>query len=430
MTETNELTPIEAINEFYRLKDKYKNEYYEKYIKGIIFSNNTNREKRLSFSRLPKHECINCHRNVGTIFSVTQNNETLIRTFSIKCGDLNEPCKLDIQINYGVRLLAKSNINDALVETDNLKREIIKEKNNAIFFNKDVSQTFSDLSEELSFYTNQLGVYIETDILRNNNPEKLAMLKKSIDEFGKLYVLPFKGYISQFKETGNEEFIKEALEFYKDDIIPKLKEIQELKYDVNIVEFDEDSYIYKLIQLPNSLENLEVYNSTNDKVVKFVIGVEQDRAIPQIDKSQPVITKNKNKTKKTTSKTNGTSGKTKKLKVDLNDWDKNVDEPDEDNDVVNPSVNVVNEQVSKKRKTLNKRLSTKTSKTRKLRDKLILQEATEAIEEREKEQEQEQKQGLEEQEKQNDKVSKQKSRKKKSENIRFIIEDNDEDNEG
>lgn len=37
-------------------------------------------------------------------------------------------------------------------------------------------------------------------------------------------------------------------------MIPKLKEIQVLKYKVNIVEFDNT---YKLIQLPNSLESNE-----------------------------------------------------------------------------------------------------------------------------------------------------------------------------
>ena len=39
MTEENQiLTAIEAINEFYRLKDKYENGYNEKYVKTIVKS--------------------------------------------------------------------------------------------------------------------------------------------------------------------------------------------------------------------------------------------------------------------------------------------------------------------------------------------------------------------------------------------------------
>ena len=44
MTEETTLTPIEAINEFYRLKDKYENGYYEKYVKPIIRSNKSKRD--------------------------------------------------------------------------------------------------------------------------------------------------------------------------------------------------------------------------------------------------------------------------------------------------------------------------------------------------------------------------------------------------
>ena len=66
MTEQTILTPIEAINEFYRLKDKYESGYYEKYVKPIIRSNKSKREKRVEYSKLPKHECINCKNYILT----------------------------------------------------------------------------------------------------------------------------------------------------------------------------------------------------------------------------------------------------------------------------------------------------------------------------------------------------------------------------
>jgi len=84
MTEQIMLTPIEAINEFYRLKDKYENSYYEKYVKPIVKSNKSKREKRLEFSRLPKHECINCKRNVGTLFNIKPILEESIKKYTEK----------------------------------------------------------------------------------------------------------------------------------------------------------------------------------------------------------------------------------------------------------------------------------------------------------------------------------------------------------
>jgi len=53
MTEQLTITPIEAINEFYRLKDKYETSYYEKYVKPIVNSRKSKREKRIDYSKLP-----------------------------------------------------------------------------------------------------------------------------------------------------------------------------------------------------------------------------------------------------------------------------------------------------------------------------------------------------------------------------------------
>ena len=73
MTEQITITPIEAINEFYRLKNKYETAFNEKYVKPIINSKKSNREKRVEYSKLPKHDCINCGRAVGTTFSINNN---------------------------------------------------------------------------------------------------------------------------------------------------------------------------------------------------------------------------------------------------------------------------------------------------------------------------------------------------------------------
>ena len=134
---------------------------------------------------------------------------------------------------------------------------------------------------------------IETNILRNNNPEKKMLLKKSINEFGKGYILPFKEMIKQYDETNNELIVNQAVHFYINEMIPKLKEIQEMKYDVNMVEFDEINNIYKLIQLPISLENNEYFYKGDDKVIKFVKGIKKEKK-----KSRKEKIDSKNKTRK------------------------------------------------------------------------------------------------------------------------------------
>ena len=270
------MTPIEAINEFYRLKDKYESSYYEKYVKPIINSSQPKQQKRVAFSKLPKNECINCKRNVGTIFTVKYYKPEFARKFIAKCGDFQDPCPLDIQINYALRETFSKYIRSELDIIDSLKLEIIKEKNNALFFNKDVIKTFETITSELTVDTELAGKAIETNILKNDNPEKHALLRQTIDEFGKGFIIPFKQMVQEFKETNNELILNQAVNFYVNEMMPKLKDIQELKYEVNFVEYDQKDQLYRLIQRPNSLESYEYGFKEDDKVIKFIKGVRKD----------------------------------------------------------------------------------------------------------------------------------------------------------
>lgn len=275
--ETQTLTVIEAINEFYRLKDKYETGYNTKYVLQIVKSDIPNKAKRVLFSKLPKPECINCKRNVGTIFTIKNDTKEDVRNFIAKCGDLTEPCPLEIQINYSVRDQLYNSIIDESKSIEAIKLEIIKEKNKALFFNKDVVSAFEKLTSDLKLKTEMVGFGIETNILRNYNPEKYALIKKNIDEFGKGFIVPFKQLISDYMDTENALVLTEAVTFYVKEMVPKLKEIQEMKYAVNFVEYNPDDDTYKLIQHPNSLEDGEFFIKNDDKIVKFIKGVRKEK---------------------------------------------------------------------------------------------------------------------------------------------------------
>lgn len=292
----NTISAIEAINEFYRFKDKYERGYNEKYVTPIVKSKKTNKDKRIAYSKLPKPECINCKRNVGTIFTIHNDKEEDIRKFIAKCGDITDPCPLNIQINSSFR----DNLNTIIItgskSIEKIKLDIIKEKNNALFFNKDVVSSFEKITSTLKTETENVGFAIETNILRNNNPEKYALIKKNNDEFGKGFLLPFKQMIANYMDTNNENVLNNAVKFYVDEMIPKLKQIQEMTYEVNFVEYNPTDKIYNLIQYENSLENNEFFVKDDDKVVSFIKGVKKDKTktLKQLDKDIP----KKNKTKK------------------------------------------------------------------------------------------------------------------------------------
>lgn len=293
----------EILNEFYKLKDKYEKTYYEKYVKSIVRSENkSNKEKKREFSKLPKPPCINCQRNVGTIFSIIANEDEVERNFVIKCGDIVNPCPLDINFNYGQRKTYEHMIQLYTEGLENVKQKIINEKNNIIFGytpSNMANNIFQDLSTELKENTDFTGFLIEKNILVNHNPAKKELLNKLEVELQNTYIMPFKNLVHKFSQQNNPDFIKEAVQIYVSEITPQLKQIQQLKYEVNFVEYNIDNSTFHLIQKPNSLENLQYGYSSSDKINAFVKGMK----ITGVQK-----------TRKSTKSTKSTKSKTLKIK--------------------------------------------------------------------------------------------------------------------
>ena len=291
----------EAVNEFYKMKDKYETSFKEKYLNPILKADNlSKREKKAEFAKLPKAECINCKRNVGTVFSITRSSD-FYRKYVAKCGDLSEPCPLNINIHYGTNFTYETEINRFVEDIDRLKSAIIKEKYNMMFGyvqDEGAIQTFEELSKELKESSFLAGSIIEKNILVNDNPDKAELLRKSIDIFGKEYVLQFKQMIKQYIETGDELVVDEAVKFYKNEMMPRIKEIQELKYEINMVEFDPEKFIFSLRQRKNSLQNLEYTFNKENKVVAFVKGTGQTGQMKNKTLKNVPSVKSKNKTRK------------------------------------------------------------------------------------------------------------------------------------
>lgn len=267
---------LEVLNEFYKLKSKYETNYYEKYVKPIVKSKNSKREKRVAFSKLPKAECINCKRNVGTLFSVKADPEDYKRIFVAKCDDKDEPCPLNIHFEMADR----QNIDKQTAsDTDDLKyikTKIIQDKNDVMFGyvdQKTAITRFEANSEKMSEATEMLGYTINTNLTINNNPKKMELLKHLEIDFGNNMLIPFKNMIKEYEESGytNTAKMVEAITFYKDEMMPMLSEIQKLKYKTDIIEYLDN--VYTLYQRKNSLASSEFNFFTDDKFISFVKGV-------------------------------------------------------------------------------------------------------------------------------------------------------------
>ena len=276
----------EALNDYYKLKSKYESDYQEKYIKPILRSTDkSKREKRLEYQKLPKAECVNCKRNVGTIFTIEIDSTEYSRTFIATCGDLDDPCPLDINFDYTFRNELNKEIFDADHDINEIKNKIIIDKNNMMFGYVDQTKavaSFNVNTSELKTITEGAGFIMDINIQLNDNPVKKDLIKSSEDKLGVEFLLPFKDMIKTFDQTGNTEVLNKAVKFYVDEMVPLITTIRNLKYEVCYVDFVENKDLEDktekgdmnfLIQKKNSLYNLEYTLYGSDEVKSFVKGI-------------------------------------------------------------------------------------------------------------------------------------------------------------
>jgi hypothetical protein len=126
-----------------------------------------------------------------------------------------------------------------------------------------------DLVKIIKQYQDNTSKYIKT-IYNAENSSKI----NTLDD--KLYanIKIFKDNIDNYKETGEQSFLKDALELYVNTIVTINKELQALKYKIQEVEHykDNNMLIHKLVQKPYTLSDLQIVQpGTENKVITFSV---------------------------------------------------------------------------------------------------------------------------------------------------------------
>lgn len=260
MSTRNEMSVMDAFNEYYKLKNKYENDYNKDKQKIIKNKQMSWKEKRSEFKQL-KPKCINCKRPVGTIFSIKKSGDPKddYRELKAICGSLTEPCSLNININAGITYNIMDHIKELEKDIEEYKKEIIEHKNKLLFGytqTETAVDNFDKIKEAINDTSFLLNINYERlfDIVDNKiKNETIAKLKEEI------YILinEIKISIKNFNSTGNIQFVRDSIEIYVNQMETKLHDLSVLKYNVNLVEYDDSEGVYRLIQKKNSAYDLE-----------------------------------------------------------------------------------------------------------------------------------------------------------------------------
>jgi len=279
--ENNEEIVMESLREYYRLKKNYEKKYYDKYVYKIINSKKSKAKKKELYNKLLKPQCINCKQNVGTIFErkyyEEYNDKFDVVVFTAKCGDILNPCDLNIEIHRSARESYSSMIDEIKQKINKTQLDIILLKNKTLFLdgknkNDEYLKLFEELREKIKEEYSILTKLNEENTFINDNPDEIDELNNLISTLNQDDILNFKKKINEYLTKGDEESLKNAIKNYIDDINTKIMRIRQLKYKIMYVSYDEKNKIHSLIQDKYSYDGKHFYDSLVDEVVSFVKG--------------------------------------------------------------------------------------------------------------------------------------------------------------
>lgn len=279
----------DALNEYFRLKEKFENEINvnkRKIINNVTLSK---REKRAEFLKLmPK--CVNCKRpsKKGTLFSVMYNPSNdktdAYRTFKAICGDLADPCNLNIEIHIGIQEHIDEAINYVRDEINKYKNKIIDDKNKLLFglmTTETVLENFDTNKSYINDMTSIYETYLDIWNKKIENPQKKIELEEALVQSYQS-IDSIKDCIRKMNETNDKQYAVDAATIYQTTLQPLLNKIRQLKYRENNVSSD-DKYC-KLIQRQYVVDDLLI-SGYDEKVVVYDVGLKAKKVQQKVGRS-------------------------------------------------------------------------------------------------------------------------------------------------
>lgn len=292
---TEVISVKDALNEYFRLKNKFENEVARNKKKIINNPTLSKREKRSEYLKL-KPKCVNCKRPSmkGTLFSVeyipSTDKSDGYRVFRSSCGDLADPCNLKIEINLGNSEPLEKLMDNIRDEIKKHKDEIIDDKNKLLFGlttteevleNFDMNKTYiNDLTSLYEKYLDEWNQTVESEQKRLELEEATVQMYNYINEI--------KTSIKKMNENDDVQYAIDAAQIYHTTLEPLLQKIRHLKYSENMIYHDDETNTCRLIQQKYTEYDTAV-SSYSSKVAKYDVGLQAKKAVKGPEKKSMFI---------------------------------------------------------------------------------------------------------------------------------------------
>ena len=248
-----------AMDKYFLYKENYESKIAKekKQILNNELLDEVERKIRVA-SVVPK--CINCKRPVGTTFSETD------RTFKAVCGDISEPCALNIEFKLGKKEHYDDIILNASETVNDLKEQIIHLKADLIYGYKaksEITDEFTKIKAEYNSFQNILESII---VKKHKLLKKDKKVNKSLNDALNENITNIKNNVNTYSQDNDPIHITNNVQIYNNDIKIILTDIMNNKYENKYVKKQTDTHgdVFSLIQETTRLNDLYVSKFKDD----------------------------------------------------------------------------------------------------------------------------------------------------------------------
>ncbi len=238
---------------YFELKAEYDKQLAK--LKTPIIANEelTKAEKRERYQLL-KPKCVKCKKPVGSIF--TLKDRTLIALCGATQNTQNgkyEPCDLDIKIKKPTILTLDDVLMTMANNLETVKEDIISTKVKSIFGLIPKETALADFEKYKNEFKTTNDIYSKyKDEYEKLQPNEEDIIETRREIYNKIKEI--KDFINN--DPLNEQLFRDAAEVQITTLIPLLEKLNSLKYAVNFI--DEEDETYYLLQEKHDISQLEV----------------------------------------------------------------------------------------------------------------------------------------------------------------------------
>tara|TARA_B110000046_G_scaffold139137_2_gene145518 strand:+ start:21025 stop:21837 length:813 start_codon:yes stop_codon:yes gene_type:complete len=249
----------DVITEYYELKGQYYSKY--KRLKLNILRDNINIEEKRKKTKRINMKCVNCQRMKGTLF------ERIDRELIATCGDISDPCNLDIRINVGNYETTNNLISISHDALENEKIKIMQIKFLNLFNLGEEEELIEQFDRSKSTYKSFIQLQeLVNYVIKTNNSTKINTLEgdKTIDRSAlvDMNIVKLDNLTSNFKElitnyqdetngTAQSGIMNDAMDLYLNDMVPTVEIIRANLF--NIKRVVKESGLYSVVEIKTQL---------------------------------------------------------------------------------------------------------------------------------------------------------------------------------